>query len=348
MTDDLGHHTYNEIMSQPETWRLTLKAVQAQADDIRAWGSQPHHSALFVGCGSTYFLSLSASRVWQVLTQTPAAAWPSSEAWLFSEQVFPNGPFLLLAHSRSGETSETLNALRSYRDCSDLRSLVITCRPDNALAKTDSLVVASEWADEESVAQTRAFTSMLLASQAAAALVADREDHIAGLTTLPDQLETLLPQFEPLAQAISQDDSLDHFVFLGSGVNHGLANEAMLKMKEMSQTTSEAFHFLEYRHGPKATMGPTTLITGLVSDEGREQELQLLSEAQASGARTLAIGDPLSKGAADLAIRLPESVSGLTRGLLALPLLQLMAYFRATRRGLDPDRPAQLDRAVLL
>ncbi|MGA9193382.1 MAG: SIS domain-containing protein [Anaerolineales bacterium] len=348
MTSQTEPHTYREILTQPETWRATLRALQPRADDVQAWASQGHDGATFIGCGSTYYLSLSTSRVWQALMREQVQTLPSSEAWLFPELLTTGGSPLMLAHSRSGETTETLRALDAYRQRSPLRPLVVTCKPDSQITDSDPFVVTAEQADEKSVAQTRSFTGMLLASQAVAALAAANTEHLSQLSNLPDHLEALLPDYLQLAERLGGDEQLDHFVFLGSGVNHGLACEAMLKMKEMSQSRSEAFHFLEYRHGPKATMTTSTLIVGLVSDQAKTEELRLIREAKSAGAHTLCIGSPGSDSLDLFDVSLPESLSDLSRGLLALPLLQLLAYHRAMARGLNPDRPANLDPAVLL
>lgn len=348
MTAQSDPHTYREILSQPKTWRATLHAAQQRADEIQAWASQAHDGAAFIGCGSTYYLSLSSSRVWQAVMREPVQALPSSEAWLFPNQLTAGGSPLLLAHSRSGETTETLQALEAYRQRSPLRPLVITCIPDSQITESDPLLLTAELADEKSVAQTRSFTGMLLASHAVAALAAGDTEHLSQLSTLPDHLEALFPAYIQLAERLGRDERLDHFVFLGSGVNYGLACEAMLKMKEMSQSQSEAFHFLEYRHGPKATMTTSTLIVGLVSAQAKHQEFRLIREAKSAGAQTLSIGSPGDDPSNLLDIPLPESLNDLAGGLLTLPLLQLLAYHRAVVRGLDPDRPANLDAAVLL
>jgi len=98
----------------------------------------------------------------------------------------------------------------------------------------------------------------------------------------------VLETVAPLAQQLSEDHSLQHFVFLGSGPQYGLAAEAMLKMKEMSLSVSEAFHFLEFRHGPKSVVDCSTLVVGLLSDTARDYELAVVRCAPPQDKPTIA------------------------------------------------------------
>ena len=143
--------------------------------------------------------------------------------------------------------------------------------------------------------------------------------------------------------------SLQRFFFLGSGPNYGLACETMLKMKEMSLSYSEAYHFMEFRHGPKSMVDRSSLVVGLVSEEAREQEIAVLKEMQELGATILALADyEFGLEEFDHIVAFKSGTSDWARGVLYLPLLQLLAYHRAMAKGLDPDHPAHLDAVVKL
>jgi len=348
-----GTHTYREITGQADAWAATLAAAEAQADDLRSWLDQLWAQVVFTGCGSTHYLSLSAAATWQALTGHPARALPASELWLFPDLSLPRSPSLLVAISRSGETTETLRAVDVYRQLVGDDVLAVTCYPNCSLTTAATRVLVTRHAEEESVAQTRSFTSMLLLTQFAAALASGQDDFLDQLRALPSLGRRMLGTYEELAQRLGQDTDIGRFVFLGSGAYYGLACEAMLKMKEMSLSPSEAFHFLEFRHGPKSVVGPDMLIVGLVSEAAREREAAVLGEMRDLGARVLAIASP-SDGAsadglpADDVVALKSNVSDLARGSLMLPIPQLMAYYRAMSRGLNPDRPTNLEAVVRL
>ena len=145
--------------------------------------------------------------------------------------------------------------------------------------------------------------------------------------------------------------ALQRFFFLGNGPLFGLACEAMLKMKEMSLSYSEAYHTLEFRHGPKSMADGSALVIGLLSPNGLAQELAVLSDMQVLGARRMAITESaadLAPGAAGEQVFLQSGLSQANRIVLYLPVLQLLAYQRAMAKGLDPDGPRNLTAVVTL
>ena len=162
------------------------------------------------------------------------------------------------------------------------------------------------------------------------------------MSALPEAGQRLIDEVEPVTRRLGSDLSLDRFYFLGSGTRHGLASEASLKMKEMTLSHSEPFHFLEFRHGPMSMITPSALVVVLLSEENRENESKVLTKMEALGGRILSLGE--ADALVEFHSRIPEAV----RGVLYLPVLQLMAYHRAISKGLDPDRPANLTAVVIL
>ncbi|MCD6289986.1 MAG: SIS domain-containing protein [Anaerolineae bacterium] len=192
---------------------------------------------------------------------------------------------------------------------------------------------------------------MYLLSKVLAGLAANDETYLTQLDRLPEVGRNLLENYADLVKQLGSDLSIDRVFFLGSGIYYGLACETMLKMKEMSLTYAEAFHFMEFRHGPKSMVNDHTLVVGMVSDSTREQEVAVLREMRGLGARVLAIaedGGSNDLGGADYVVPLRSGLPETARGVLYLPLLQLMAYHRSMAKGLNPDRPQNLDAVVYL
>jgi glucosamine--fructose-6-phosphate aminotransferase (isomerizing) len=343
-----GQHTLAEITSQPEAWADALRAFAARQVELkRAWVSLNPSQVAFVGCGSTYYLSQTAAWLFQGLTGVPACAYPSSEIVLFGPQVLtkPRGT-LLVTISRSGSTTETLIAVDRFRRLGGRTVWSITCYPDSPLAKAASLVLPAEAAQEQSIAQTRSFTSMLVLAQAMTAALAGQD--ISPLNVLPKLGWELLEQTTPVAQELGSNPDVNSFFYLGSGPQYGIASEAMLKMKEVSLSHSEVFHFFEFRHGPKSMVNGQALIVGLLSQPAHTHEEQILDEMAALGGRTLALA-PLPGAVGDTRrIQLPCHLPAWATAVLYLPLLQLLAYYRAVGKGLDPDRPRNLESVVFL
>jgi glucosamine--fructose-6-phosphate aminotransferase (isomerizing) len=339
-----GHHTEQEILSQPEAWAATLAAVLDQAGPARdLYPRGQYDSVLFTGCGSTYYLALAAAAALQELTGVLSRGLPASEIWLRPRTVAPTGRrTLLVAVSRSGETTETLRACETFRAHTLGDVLTLSCYPGRPLTSLGTLNLLFPAGQEESVAQTRAFTTLYLATVAVAALWAGRDDLLAELACLPAAGRRLLERYRSLADSLGDDPTLDRFYFLGSGPRYGLACELSLKMKEMSLSHSEPFHFMEFRHGPISMVTPGTLIVALLSGSSRPQEAAVLDDVRARGARVLAMGEV--EADVPFAAGLSEAASD----VLYLPVGQLLAFARARSRGLDPDRPHNLTAVVRL
>jgi glucosamine--fructose-6-phosphate aminotransferase (isomerizing) len=339
-----GHHTRHEILSQPEAWAAALTVLREEAPAIRDFFRSGHFdSILLTGCGSTYYLALSAAAVAQELLGLSARGLPASEIWLNTGSAYAsNGETLLVAVSRSGETTETLRACEAFRAREHGDVLTLSCYPGRALTQLGALNLVFPSGQEESVAQTRAFSTLYLAAVALAALWANRDDLLDELSRLPALCQSLISNSQILSHSLGKDSGLDRFYFLGSGPRYGLACELSLKMKEMSLSHSEPFHFMEFRHGPKSMVTPSTLIVGLVSESNREHELAVLDDMRAMGARILA----LDERNGDVAFG--SGLSEIARNILYLPFGQLFAFERALSKNLNPDKPENLDPFVVL
>jgi glucosamine--fructose-6-phosphate aminotransferase (isomerizing) len=343
-------HTWHEIVSQPQAWRGTLAAFADRREDLTGFLERANFDRILVtGCGSTHYLAMAAAASLTGRAGALAAALPASEIWLSKDDLWSERT-LLLAVSRSGSTTETLRAVERFRT-SGGAIVGVTCYPDSPLAAQADFVLAAPDAQEQSVAQTRSFSSMLLLTQALTATLAADERMGAGLAGLPDALEGLDAGLGHLPEQLGSDRSIERIFFLGRGPLYGVASEAMLKTKEMSLSYAEAYYPLEFRHGPMSMVDEHTLVVGLVSDAGLVQERDVLVDMQRLGARVLALVDAASSLGGWQPDALIELLSGLdewVRQPLYLPPLQRMAYHRAIAKGLNPDRPTHLEAVVEL
>ena len=343
-----NYHTYNEIKSQMEAWTQAIEVTGSislpKADD--------YGQVIFIGCGSTYYLSLAAAALYQELTGCPARAIPAGELLLNSTASvgrIGNPPGrdgippheLLVAISRSGTTSETLKAVETFRDQKRGDILAIS-NYEEVLSQLADVNIVIDKGQEQSVAQTRSFASMYVAASAFCARMAGRKDLVESMGKLPEAGNSVIHHYESFAREIGSNLNFDRFYFLGSGIRYGLACEVNLKMKEMTLTHSEPFHFLEFRHGPMSMVNETAVVVGMLSDASRAHELKVLSEMKTLGATVASFGEAGTDVVFESGI--PESV----RGVLYLPVLQLMAFYRSVAKGLNPDRPKHLTAVVKL
>jgi glutamine---fructose-6-phosphate transaminase (isomerizing) len=345
-------HTWREIESQPETWRATLQDFAGRRRALTEFvGKRPFDRVITVGCGSTHYLAQSAAMLLSRVARVPAVALPSSEVWLSPDALLP-GSTLLVAISRSGETTETLRAVESFRAKHGGPVLAIGCYPESTLMQAADFSLLAPAAQEQSVAQTRSFTSMFLLAQALSALLAGDEFLMGSLAHLPKALTDVVQRLADIPSRLGGDLTLERFYFLGRGVLYGMASEAMLKMKEMTLSHSEAYYPLEFRHGPMSMINDRTLVLGLVSDTGKAEQVAVLKDMHRLGARILALVEDVS-GMGELCaigdlIELKSDLDEMARAPLYLPPLQHLACHRAVAKGFDPDHPHNLTAVVSL
>jgi fructoselysine-6-P-deglycase FrlB-like protein len=288
--------TAREIASQPSIWRRALERVDLATELL----VRPGERMLVIGCGTSAFVaeSFAALRESAGYGMTDAAYASEPRVWRDYDRV--------VAITRSGTTSEVLSALGMVPDGVPVTVVTGVATSPVVEFATDLLVL--DFADEESVVQTRFPTTFLILARAALG-----ED----VAALPAQAESALAEPFPFDVA-----ALDHFVYLGTGWTYGLAQEAALKIREAAQAWSESYPLLDYRHGPLAVAHESSVVWMI----GRS-ESALAEEIRAVGA-TVIIGthDPL----------------------VELVLAQRLAVEVADVRGLNPDTPRYLTRSIVL
>ena len=347
-----GSHSLAEILSQPECWSKCLEGLRSSKKLEEVRGRFAGASEwLFVGCGSSFYVALAAAATMSTLTGQRAQAVPASEVLLHPELVLASfKDYLPVLISRSGRTSEVLRAAELLKS-RGVPTLAITCTTGEALEGLATATIVLPAADEKSTVMTRSFTSMLLALQNLAAAIGENPGFSGSVHKMPAAAAKV---FEPLPDSIRTFVDRHHFadyVYLAQGPLYGLACEGALKITEMSLSYAQAFHTLEFRHGPKSIVGPETLLVFLLSESGYEEEVQVLEEMKSLGGTTLAIGnqaDARAAAAADLLIELHLDGPELARVAPHLFAAQLLGLFTGLKKGLDPDLPRNLSRVVVL
>lgn len=334
--------TLTEITSQTTAWAEAVGRAMALAPEIRGLDIGNQRQVMCVGCGSTYYLARSAASLLQSRTGVITRAFPASELLLDPRATYVDGKSILVAISRSGATSETARVVSDFKARQLGKVVVLTNYADSPIAAQGDIILAMANGQERSVAQTRSFTSMHVAAAAMADLLGPDPIGDGYKDALIACGNRLIHDQSAPAKKLAADEQIGQVYFLGSGPRYGLASEASLKLKEMSQTVSEAFHFFEFRHGPISMVDERTLVIGMVSENGYAYEMEVLKEVRGLGGRTLAIGE---KGTD---IELSSGIAEYARNILYLPVLQLFAYYRAVANGKNPDKPRHLSSFVTL
>jgi glucosamine--fructose-6-phosphate aminotransferase (isomerizing) len=346
-------HTLAEIFSQPHVWVETENHLRKSGIlDSLVETFSPRSPWLFVGCGSSYYLSRLIAALWNKHTYIPATAVPASELLFAPEETLRRvGAEQIVLMSRSGETTEVIRAAELLQSHKTVQTLGVTCNPASVLEKLCTHSFKLDWADEKSTVMTRSFTAILLAFQRLGLQFVGDNEFSAALDELPRKGQAWLDTNARKIQTFATKRKFVDYVFLGQGVHYWLAQEAGLKVMEMSSSYSQVYHSLEFRHGPRSIAGPDTLITFYISDAAKEAETTLVRELKELGAATFVIvnrATPELKTHSDLLVELTLDGPEFARYALTAIPAHLLGTAVGLRKGLNPDAPKNLTRAVVL
>jgi glutamine---fructose-6-phosphate transaminase (isomerizing) len=346
-----GAYSLAEILSQPQCWNGCLSKVRESGilEQVRD-RFLDSDEYIFIGCGSSYYVALCAAAT-MTSFGVRARAIPASELLLYPDPVLTGStrpvPVLI---SRSGQTSEVLQAAELLRACA-VPTIAISCVEHQVLEELASVTITLPAADEKSTVMTRSFTSMLLTLQTLAATVGKRSDILEVLPKIPDlAISTFGGLAERIRAFVAQHRFAD-YVCLGQGPFFGLACEYALKVTEMSVSYAQAFHTLEFRHGPKSIVAADTLLVFVLSEQGRQSECDMLEEMKSLGGTTLVVAnhaDKRARAAADMLVDLAMDAPEITTLAPMLVTGQLLGLYTGLKKNLDPDSPRNLSRAVIL
>jgi glutamine---fructose-6-phosphate transaminase (isomerizing) len=285
---------------------------------------------VITGCGTSYYLAQSLACAFNAQGQM-AIAVPGAE-WARRPQCYlaDMSDILVVGLSRSGTTTETVQAITASR-AQGWATLAISCAPGSTILLAADRAVCLPTDPREGIVMSVSASLMLLAGLRMAGIALPGAVVTAAATalaTVDDRVDGLLP-------------GCRHFVYLGAGVNYGIATEGCLKLQEMSISYSQAFHPMEYRHGPISLIDDRSLVVMLYSHNTAHEEAALVAELQSKGARVIGINGP-----GDLTINL--GLSGPAAALACLPALQLLGEKVALSKNINSETPRHLTKVVVL
>jgi glucosamine--fructose-6-phosphate aminotransferase (isomerizing) len=345
--------TLSEILTQPEAWQKTLEAWDISTVFANvAKQTSPRTAWLFIGCGTSYYLAEAAASSWALHTGRSAFALPASEVLLFPDATLLRTAGLqAVIISRSGETSESVQAADTLQRVHKIPTLALTCTAGSPLERACDLSLTVRWANEKSMVMTRSFTSMLLTLQYLAAQRSGNSDLATSLKSLAGALAPKIASLSERVEYFVKTHAFSHYVFLGQGPFHGIAQEGALKITEMSCSFGQAYHTLEFRHGPKATVTPETCLVFLLSESGNDTECKVLKDMKELGGIIVTICNRASAEIRNASDLLFEFGSDVTETAMLAPFVvpsQLLGFYTGIKKGLTPDTPKNLSRVVIL
>jgi glucosamine--fructose-6-phosphate aminotransferase (isomerizing) len=357
------HFMAKEIFEQPEAVRSTIAdRVDPEEPDVRIpeLGLRDRDLAglnrlCFVACGTSWHAALVGKYLVEAFARLPVEVDAASE--FRYRRPIVDGRVLTVPISQSGETADTLAALREARDAGS-RAVAICNVVGSSLAREADGVVYTRAGLEIGVASTKAFTAQLAAvtmlalklglarGMADPALV---RQILKTLSELPELMSIVLRQSDAIRRIAQRFVDRDHFLYLGRGVHFPLALEGALKLKEISYIHAEGYPAGEMKHGPIALVdSEMPVVTIAPKGSTYDKIISNLEEIKARDGIVIALateGDDAIASIADHVVTMPPTLEWLQPLLVALPL-QLLAYHVAVLRGCDVDQPRNLAKSV--
>jgi glucosamine--fructose-6-phosphate aminotransferase (isomerizing) len=355
-----SHFMQKEIFEQPRAIADTLESVGGIGPEL--FGANAAgvlagvNEVRVLACGTSYYSGMVA-RLWlEAVAGIPAQAEIASE-YRYRDSV-PNPDALVVVISQSGETADTLSALKHAKAMGHRHTLAICNAPTSSMVRQTTLTYLTRAGTEVGVASTKAFTTQLTALFLLTLTLAKQRGRLDGaqearwlqaLRHLPAAIQAVLA-LEPSVIAWAERFSKkQNALFLGRGLHYPIALEGALKLKEISYIHGEAYPAGELKHGPLALVDANMPVVAIAPNDALLEKLKSnLQEVRARGGELYVIADadsqiPSSEGVHVL--RLPEHAGLLSPIVHTIPL-QLLAYHTAVLRGTDVDKPRNLAKSV--
>lgn len=339
--------TFNSVVKDG---KIDLSAVGLTDEDIK------NTSQIYiVACGSAYHVGVVIQYVMEDLARVPVRVEVASEFRYRKPILDKNG--LVIVVSQSGETADTLAALREAKN-QGVKTLGIVNVVGSSIAREADHVFYTLAGPEIAVATTKAYSAQLIAGyvlsiQFAKVLgqLTDEQyaDYIAELNTIPEKIEKIIEDKERLQWFASKQINAKDIFFIGRGIDYAISLEGSLKLKEISYIHSEAYAAGELKHGTISLIEDETLVIGLLTqDELYEKTISNMVECKSRGAYLMGVttfGNYAIEDAVEFATYIPKIDNHFTASLAVVPL-QLLAYYVSVAKGLDVDKPRNLAKSV--
>lgn len=333
--------TLKEIFAQYDALKQTIDLFDANCEALKKYIAEVNPRAIvFTGCGSSYSLSCSFRSIASLRTQLPVYAVASGDLWLNCEKYAPIlKDALVITVSRSGQTSEVLNAFKAVNELNvNTKYLAIACVVDSPLKAMCGFTLEMPWAFDESVCQTRCVSNMYSMGALVIGAMSGDASIREGLLKAVEYGPAYLEKTKDTAKALAELD-WDHAVVLADGEIDGLAEEAALTYKEISQLNSNYYHVLDVRHGPMVLVGKKTLLIAAVKSPVNKYEMALVDDSISHGAYTVCYSATEIEKEGATCVNFGADCGSVAFGLGLVALCQMISYFKSQVVGCDPDAP---------
>ncbi len=355
------HFMMKEIHEQPravvDTLKSLIKGGRVALNEIGLTDEtlKKIEKITIVACGSAYHAGVVVQYVIEDIARLPVRVELASE-FRYRNPILEENT-LVVAISQSGETADTLAALREAKN-RGVKTLAIVNVVGSSIAREADYVLYTLAGPEIAVATTKAYSTQLVAGYALALALARAKNKIENeeynllleeLSTLPKKMERVLADKERIQWFAAKFSNAKDIFFIGRGVDFAVSLEGSLKMKEISYIHSEAYAAGELKHGTISLVEEGVLVVGVLTQSALyEKTVSNMSEVKSRGAYLMGLttfGNYALEDTADFTVYVPKTDERFAASLAVIPL-QLMGYYVSVARGLDVDKPRNLAKSV--
>ena len=335
--------TEQEIFSQYEALQNTYDHVMAKRREIKDFFLRNDFSSItFIGCGSSHRLCQSGE-ISAKVRGLPANSLAAGDLFINFEHYrkMLTGT-VIVALSRSGNTSEVLMAVEKAKEVG-VSCISFSAWEGSRLAEVSALHLELPWAFDKSVCQTRTVTNLYAANLLLLGIVTDDSHLIEETAMAINRGAEFMDAYTAIAREIAETSAWDKAVVLADSELQGIASEAALALVEIPQVTANFYHVLDFRHGPMVLVDKHTLAIIACSPEETNLQSALVTDLQKRGATVVTIGIGSSKTwGSNWHITVPHY---LNYGVVGIPFVfipQVIGYYKALQKGINPDLPQGL------
>jgi len=343
--------TYKEIKGQYDALKKTEKYINDKKAEIESFFERIQaKSFVFIGSGSSYYLSQSAEMIVKTEMGIPASSMAAGDV-MVNYQSYRNifSGSIVVVISRSGNTTEVINTINTIKKEMNVPVFGITCVEDSDLNKIADFTLNMPWAFDESVCQTGTITNLYAAIALIVSVLSKNKNISDNIGKAVENGNKFLSDHEDEFKSIGYEH-WDSAVVLADGKITGIATEAALAFNEIAKVHSNYYHLLDARHGPAVLFDQNTLVIAAISKGNINYQISLIRDFVSKGCKVVVCKDDSVKDIDNVRLNVTygAELDDISAGIPFVNVSQMISYYKAEQKALNPDKPEGLDAWIKL
>jgi glutamine---fructose-6-phosphate transaminase (isomerizing) len=341
MVDKIG----TEIMAQYEALRQTFAYFEANAQKIKDFMETVQKSNwIFIGCGSSLTICIAGELISLKHLKHPAFSIAAGDLLLnFPQYADVIKDSLIIAPSRSGETSEVIKAIELAKNTSRCKVASICTKENATLSILSDIDLVMPWAFDDATCQTRTVTNLYAAILLLVAIAGDDLELFEEIKQAIENGDQYMKDYTDVLKEFVEQNDWERAIVLADAEMAGIAQEGVIAFMEISRVPANYFHILDVRHGPIVMIDKDSLVIMACSQYNESIQVELVANLKQAGATIVCMSEKSDNPwNADLHVTIPSYQEQCVRGIPFIFIIQMLAYTKALKKGVDPDSPPGL------